>query len=145
MDDLDQYDYATDAHGVVDQLAGFNDIDINEVLERSQASKKQRLEQELARIREQLEARDTVHEEIVDELEWKIDQYTDRLGSLYARGKGRADGKRERLQDRIVAFYRQLREEQREHWQDKQQLEQERRQVRRELEELDDDALSELL
>lgn len=145
MSDLSDYDYATDENGVLNQLSGFNDVDISAVLERSNASKKERLAQELEQIRDQLDARDTVHEEIVDELEWKIERYTDRLGTLYASGTGRADGKRERLQNRIEEFYQQLRQERRAHWRDRQELEQERREVRRELDELEDESLSELL
>lgn len=143
---VDGVDYdGGDDEGLVDRLSAWDDVDIEAVLERSQDAAAQRLEQELKRIDAQLDGRDAVHEEIVDELEWKIERYTDRLESLYKRGSGRRDGTRERLRNRIESFYRELREERREHWQDRQDLAQERRSVLRELEELDEDLLAELL
>ena len=85
-------------------------------------------------IEEQLERRDEVHEEIVDELESKLDWYKDRLESLYKQSRGR-NGEREQLKQRISSFYRQLREEKQQHWRGRQELEQERRDLLRELNE----------
>lgn len=124
------------------------DVDVEELLEQSQRSFRERLERELAQIEQQLDERDRVHDDIVSELEWKIEQYSDRLEHLYTIQKGRIDGSREQLKERLLAFYRELRKEHREHWKDRQQLEQERREVRRELEAANDytsSALSEIL
>lgn len=140
---MDEYDYA-EQDSLVDRLQSW-DIDINEVLEGPHESAEERLAQELERIEQQLEARDAVKDEIVDELEFKVEWYTDRLESLYKTGRGRKNGKRERLQDRIEPFYGELREEQRKHWRDRQELEQERRDLFRELSEMKDESLSDLL
>jgi len=140
---MDDYDYA-ERDGLVDRLQAW-EININDVLEESQESAAERLAKELERIEQQLEARGTVHEEIVDELEFKVEWYTDRLESLYTTGRGRKDGKRERLQNRIEAFYQELRDEHRGHWRDRQKLEQERREIIRELTELGDMSLAELV
>ena len=134
------FDYVTDTQGLLDQLDSWDDVDVDAWLEQSQESREERLEQELAEIREQLEGRDELHGRIVDELEW----YVDRLEKLYTHGIGRTDGKRERLQDQIEAFYREWRREQREHWQDRQQLEQERRAVLREVEAATDESVSDV-
>jgi len=140
---MDDYDYA-ERDGLVDRLQAW-DIDLNEVMEKSQESAEERLVQELERIEQQLEARNEVHDEIVDELEFKVDWYTDRLESLYKMGQGREDGKRERLQNRIEAFYGELREEKQRHWRDRQELEQERRDLLRELAGLEGESLSDML
>lgn len=121
------------------------DTAVRQLLDQSQEEERERLAQELEQIEDQLERRDTVHEDIVSELEWKIERYTDRLEHLYMIGKGRRDGTREQLKDRIESFYTALREEQREHWRDRQELERERRELRRRLAEVGDEALSELL
>ena len=139
------FDYVADSEGLLDRLSSWDDVDVNAWLEQSQESHEERLEQELGEIHEQLEGRDDLHAKIVDELERKLGWYIDRLEKLYTHGTGRSDGQRERLQDRIEAFYQEWRREQREHWQDRQQLEQERRAVLRELEEASDASLSEFL
>jgi len=136
-----QYD---DGTGLFGNAARW-DMDIDKLLEKSRTSEEERLEQELKRIKQQLEGRDDVHNEIVDELEWKIEWYMDRLESLYKTYRGRTDGKRDQLKERIEAFYAALRRERREHWQDRQELEQERREVLRELHEVTDESLSDLL
>jgi hypothetical protein len=140
---MDTYEYA-EPDGLVDRLRAW-DADIDDLLEESQASAEARLAEELERIEEQLEARDAVHEEIVDELEFKVEWYTDRLESLYKIGRGRKEGTRERLQNRIEAFYEELRQEQRQHWQDRQNLEQERRDLLRELAEVENTSVEDLL
>lgn len=131
--------------GLLDRLEPWDDIDVADVLERSEDAERDRLAAELARIEEQLEGRDAVHEELVAELERKIDRYTDQLETLYAQMRGRKGGVRKRVKDRIEAFYQELREERRRHWEDRQELEETRRAVLRELSELDDASLSELL
>ena len=50
---------------------------------------------------EQLEQRVEVHEEIVDELESKLDWYKERLESLYNQRRGR-NSKREQLKQQIT-------------------------------------------
>ncbi|QLG61887.1 hypothetical protein [Halorarum salinum] len=78
-------------------------------------------------------------------MERQIDRYVDRFEHLYTIGRGRLDGTRERVKDRLIAFYEELRDEQRDHWRDRQRIEQERRDVRRELAATGDDALADLL
>jgi len=121
-----------------------SDFSVEEFLEQSQRSEEKRLEDELNRIEEQLESRDQVHEEVVDELESKLDWYRDRLEKLYKQGRGR-NNRRDRLKSKISSFYDQLRNEKLEHWQDKQELEMERRQLLRELDEINDVEITDLL
>jgi hypothetical protein len=118
---------------------------INRFLERTQHEHRERLGDELDRIADQLDERDEIHEEIVDELEWTIERYTDQLKHLYNTGTGKQDGEREWLKDRLTTVQEKLRTEHREHWRDRQELERERRNILRELAELDDEDLSELL
>lgn len=133
---------------ILDSVPSMEATDWTEIaglLEQSQAREQDRLEQELGAIEQQLAERDRIHENVVAELKRKITRYTDRLEHLYTIGKGRLDGTRDRLKDRLVTFSQELREERRDHWQDRQQLEQERRQIQRELAEIADDSLTELL
>lgn len=118
---------------------------VEQFLERSQHQHRERLAAELDRIDDQLADREAIHAEIVDELEWKIERYTDRLERLYRTGRGKRDGARDRVKDGIVTFQRELREEHRRHWEDRQELERERRAILRELAEIDDENLSEVL
>ena len=121
----------------------FWDFDIEEFLEKSQRSEKQRLEKELERISEQLENREEIHQEALNELESKLDWYKDRLEKLYKQGRGR---KRERgeLKNQIQRFYQSIREEKQRCWKDRQRLEERRSEKLRELAELEDTPLSEL-
>ena len=141
----DYPDYTGTGSELFDETESWGDSDVSHLLEQSQARETERLEQELAQIKQQLDKRTQIHETIVGDLTWKIDRYTDRLAHLYTIGKGRLDGTREQLKDRIEGFYRELRDEYREHWQDRQQLEHERRAVRRDLEAAADDSISDLL
>lgn len=141
----DYPDYTGTGSELFDAADSWGDSDVGDLLEQSQARETERLDQELAQIKQQLDERTQIHDEIVSDLTWKIDRYTDRLAHLYTIGKGRLDGTREQLKNRIAGFYRELREEHREHWQDRQQLEHERRAVRRELAATADDSISDLL
>ena len=121
----------------------FWDFDIEEFLEESQRSEKQRLEKELERISEQLENREEIHQEALDELESKLDWYKDRLEKLYKQGRGRK-GERGELKNQIQKFYQSIREEKQRCWKDRQRLEERRSEKLRELAELEDTPLSEL-
>jgi len=136
---VDYLDYKTGAqpdHSV-------QDFDIEEFLEQSQRQEKQRLEEELDRIKDQLKSRDEIHEETLDELESKLDWYLDRLETLYKRGGG-TPRDRDQLKSRITEFYRDIREERQQHWRDRQQLEKERRELQRSLEEINSNNLQQL-
>lgn len=122
-------------------IQAWDGVDVAALLEQAQTQQATWLRRELDRIHDQLEQRDVLHADLVDELEWKLDWYTDRLEELYSRGTGRRDGTRERLQNRIEQFYQELREERRQHWQDRQRLEEERREILRELDEATSDYL----
>lgn len=118
----------------------FSDFDVEAFLEESQEREKQRLESELEEIERQLEERDQLHGEIVEELESKLDWYLERLERMYKQMRG-SSGERERLKGKISSFYTRIQEEKQQHWQDKQELEHEKRQLLQsidELEELDD-------
>ncbi|MDS0476849.1 hypothetical protein [Natrinema sp. 1APR25-10V2] len=139
---MDYVDYsAWDGHGSETDWAEA----VDQFLQRSQRQQHDRLADELEQIAEQLAERDELHAEIVADLEWKIDRYTDQLEQLSRVGRDTGEGRRGQLKDRITAFYRELRNEQREHWRDRQELEREQRDIRRELAELEETDLSELL
>lgn len=123
-------DYSDPSNGLFDEKRTW-DLDVDEFLDA--AEEVEWLEQELERIEAQLEDRNEIHEKAVSELEWKVDQYTDGLETLYKQHRGKRDGKRDHLKDRIEHFYDELRKERRQHWQDKQRLEEERRAILREL------------
>jgi trichohyalin len=134
---MDYFDYGLDPESDTG-------IDIEDVLEQSQESERDRLEKDLERVEELLEDRDRIHEEAIDELESKLDWYLDRLETLYQR-PGREREKRDRLKRRIEKFYEEIREEKTRRWRDRQELEMERRELLRAIEELDDTAVDELL
>jgi trichohyalin len=120
--------------------------DVQQFLEKSTKKEKQRLEKLLQQIDNQLEERGRIHQEATEELESKLDWYIERLEKHYLRSTGKGDGEREKLKQRIEEFYREMREEDRQHWRDKQELEKDRREIIRELNELDDtEMITELL
>lgn len=118
---------------------------VDQFLDRSQHQHQERLAAELGRIEDQLDEREAIHEEIVAELEWQIDRYTDRLDRLHGTGRGKQDGTRDQVRERLATFQRELREERRAHWRDRQELERERRDLLRELAAMENDVLSEFL
>ena len=119
------------------------DFDIEELLEQSRESELERLESLLEDIDDELEDRRRVHEELVGELESKIEWYVKRLEDLYKQSFGKTEQK-EKLKNRIESFYSELRLVQRDHWRDRQDLRKERRELLRELQELEDDLFKDL-
>lgn len=129
----------------MDYLGDDWDFDLEELLRESSEEQQDRLEKELERIEQQLEQRDQVHREVVDELESKLDWYKDRLVDLYKQRKGKSSEQND-LKNQITSFYRQLRKEKKQHWQDRQKLEQERRDLLRRIDETSsEDFLDDLL
>jgi trichohyalin len=118
----------------------FSDFNIEEFLEQSQEQERQRLEKELRQIEDQLTERDRLHEELIEEIGSKLDWYLERLDTMYKQSRGKS-GERDQLKKKIDEFYRELREQKQQHWQDRQKLEKERRDIIRELEELDESVL----
>lgn len=118
----------------------FQDFNVADFLEQSQKNERQRLKKELELINRQLEERDRIRRETLDELESKLDWYTDRLETLYKQSRGKNE-RREKLKTQIKEFYREIREEKQSHWRDRQELEQDRRDTIRELNELEDNIL----
>ena len=141
----DPFDYSAGSSGLFDGGGTDTDTDIVAWLDQSQDAHRTQLEQERAQVTHQLCDRKEIHRQIVEDLAWNLERYTDRLHTLYRRGTGRHDRTREQVKDRITEFEAALHEEYRAHWQDRQALEQERREIRRELAELDETAWSELL
>lgn len=127
---MEYFDY-----GVEEMDFGF---DVERFLEESQRRQEQRLEQHLERISKQLEERNRIFEENQSELESKLDWYIDQLEKEYRlAGSDAVD----ELKEQIAEFYRLLRRERVDHWQDKQDLKQERRELLCELDELDESVL----
>lgn len=124
----------------MDYLDG--DWDLDRFLEESQESQRQRLETELERIQDQLDNRDKISEEVLDELSSKLDWYLERLEKEYrTRGSSHVD----ELKSEVKQFYALIRDEKQQHWSDKQRLERERRELLRELNELEDFDLQDLI
>jgi len=119
-----------------------SDFDVERFLEKSEQREQELLEEELERINDLLEERRSIHEEAVTDLESKLDWYIERLEDLYRRG---LDKNKDELKQRIKEFYRELREQKRKHWLDRQELEQEQREMEKELQESDIDELLEFL
>ena len=142
---MDYFDYSEDSGDLFDQGVDSWEWDVEEFLQQSQQQERQKLQQELQRIGRQLDRREGLHEETVSELESKVEWYSDRLEQLRNQFSGK-HGEREKLKDRIQAFYTELRREKRNNWRDRQELEQERGEILRELTDVKmDDLLSDLL
>jgi len=111
-----------------------DDWDLDQFLEENQEQQRQRLETELERIQDQLNRRDEINEEVLDELGSKLDWYLQRLEDEYrTRGKSNVD----ELKSEVKRFYALIRDEKQQHWNDKQRLERERRQLLRDLKEVE--------
>ena len=134
---MDYFDYSEAQPDTFEATTDW-DFDIKEFLERSQDLEGQRMKEELQRIDQQLELREEIQSETVDELESTIEWYKERLMKQYKRN---STSQIAELKQRIREFYRELREEHRHSWRDQQQLKQERRNILRELREIEDDDL----
>lgn len=130
---MDYFDYT----GFEDTPNTGFDWSIEDWLEQSEEEQKQRLEDELKRIQQQLDQRERIHEESVSELESKRDRYIERLQRLYKQNFGK-QGEKQRLKQGIEEFYAELRKEKRVFWRDIQELEKEKRDLLTELDEVDD-------
>jgi dsDNA-specific endonuclease/ATPase MutS2 len=116
--------------------------DFDRFLEENQENQRQRLEAELERIQNQLDRRDELNEELLDEMSSKLDWYLKRLEEEYrSHGSSNVD----ELKSEVKRFYSLIRSEKQEHWNDKQRLERERRQLLREINELTDLDFQDLL
>jgi len=119
-----------------------DDWDLDQFLEENQEQQRQRLETELERIQDQLNRRDEINEEVLDELGSKLDWYLQRLEEEYrTRGKSNVD----ELKSEVKRFYALIRDEKQQHWNDKQRLERERRQLLRDLKEVEEFDIQDLL
>ncbi|KAB7514598.1 hypothetical protein DM867_05620 [Halosegnis rubeus] len=119
-----------------------DDWDFDRFLEENQENQRQRLEAELERIQNQLDRRDELNEELLDEMSSKLDWYLKRLEEEYrSHGSSNVD----ELKSEVKRFYSLIRSEKQEHWNDKQRLERERRQLLREINELTDLDFQDLL
>jgi trichohyalin len=118
---------------------------IRTVVQELEQRDRDQLAKDLARINEQLEQRDELNSDLLEDLHRSHEWYRDQLHTLYRRGRGKQDGERDRIKERIADLERAIRHERREHWQDRQQLERERREVLRDLAALEADRLSEIL
>jgi DNA repair exonuclease SbcCD ATPase subunit len=138
-------DYTEYAEDIFDNHGAWEDMDIHELLTRTRDATKERLERELERIKGELDERETIHHSIVEDLKGKVDWYVNQLQALYTGFSVVDEDRSDRLKQEIRSFYQKLRDEQRDHWRDRQRLERERRDLIHQLEELDDDALKYLL
>lgn len=122
----------------------WDDPAIERYLQRSRDAEQDRVNAELARIGDELTARDALHEESVTELEWHIEKYERELDRISTPFATKTEA-RERVTARLRTLRQELRAERRQHWQDRQQLARERRELLRERARLADEDVSELL
>ncbi|QIO24232.1 hypothetical protein [Haloarcula sp. JP-L23] len=120
------------------------EFDVEAVLEQSEENARQRLEDELGRIEQQLDRREAIHDETVADIESKLDWYLDQLETLYKQARSKNE-RRDELKQRIREFYRELRKERRSRWRDRQDLERERREVLHELEDIEASSLTDII
>lgn len=123
---MDHFEYAQDL------------ADVEALLEQSWEHERQQIQTELQQLDEQLETREEIHDQTVDELETELDAYIERLELLYKRSQGK-HGERAQVKARIESLSEALRVERRAHWRDRQDLQTERRELRRELRTLESD------
>lgn len=135
---MEYFDYDGAAKRILDGSRSW-EINVEQLLEQSQTAKRERLTQELEQLEAQLTERKAIHRTLVEELEKHINRYVDQLRSLYTGFSAVDEDRSDRLKQAIRSFYRELRQERRAHWQDRQQLEQERRDLLHELDELEND------
>jgi len=119
-----------------------NGFDVEEFLEQSQNREQEHLERKLDRVDKLLEKRREIHEEAVNEIESKLDWYVERLEDLYRTGLG---SNKDELKQRIEQFYTELRELERKHWLDTQELELQREEIEKELQDADLDDFLDLI
>lgn len=119
---------------------GTEDFDVEEFLRESNRQQEQHLESELERIEKQLDEREMIFNKHLEEIDSKLEWYLERLEKAY-----KTTGNVEELKQKVSEFYDLLRDERVRHWRDKQELEKERRELLRELSELEDIDISELL
>lgn len=115
-------------------------FDIESFLEDSERKQRERLEHQLENIDKQLENREKIFEDNRSELESKLEWYIERLEKRY-RGHGDVD----ELKQKVENFYRLLREQRLENWRDKQNLQKDRRRLLREINQLEESGIEELL
>lgn len=127
---------------VVDEPAEVMNID--EYLDQDTQLKKQRLEAEIHAIDQQIEQREALHEEIADELEFKLDVYEQELEHMESHFRGGESG-REEKRKQIRSLRRQLHDEHRKFWNDVQRLQGQKRKLQRKIQSVEDDKLSEYL
>jgi len=122
----------------------WDDPAIGAYLEQSQAAERDRINTELAHIEDELAARNTLHAELVTELEWQIEKYERELDRLIT-PIAMSSEDHERVSARLRSLRQELRAERRQHWQDRQQLARERRELRRDRTRVADEDVSQLL
>lgn len=130
---MDYFDYSQEL-----ETSGF---DIEEFLDQNRKHEEKRLENELERVKSQLEERNEIHEKITQELETKLAEYRERLELMYKQRRGK-NGKRDQVKERIHQLSQKLQKERQQHWKDKQKLERERREL---ISDIDDLSLEDLL
>lgn len=111
------YDGHLDGTGRQMAIEPWNDPAVLTYLEQSQQAERERLNRELAQIDDQLTARETIHDDLITELEWYIDKYESELDRL-APPVAASTKNREQVTARLRDLRRQLRNERRQLWQD---------------------------
>lgn len=118
--------------------------DVVESLQAVEASEADRIRDELERVEGQLRDREGMHEEVVDDLRFRIEKYESEVEHMEGMFRGSEEDRR-RLRDQVRELRGELRAEHRRFWRDRQELEEQRRRLLRELAEVEDADLSELV
>jgi septal ring factor EnvC (AmiA/AmiB activator) len=122
----------------------WDDPAIGAYLEQSREAERDRINTELAHIEDELAARNTLHADLVTELEWQIEKYERELDRL-TKPIATSSEDHERVSARLRSLRQELRNEHRQHWQDRQHLVRERRELRRDRARLADEDISQFL
>lgn len=122
----------------------WDDPTIKTYLRRSRRAEREQIDAELARIDDQLARRETLHDDLMSELKWHIKKYERELDRVAVPFAPKTEV-RKWMTAQLKTVRQEIRDEQRQYWQDRQRLEQERRDLLRERATLMDEDLSELL
>ncbi|MDZ7688601.1 MAG: hypothetical protein U5J64_07765 [Halobacteriales archaeon] len=132
---MEYFDYSVpDEPFQTDTPDSWNDIE--RLLQKSQTGERQRLEKKLQEIDRHLEKRRSIHGDIINDLDHRIEEYEEELRVQKRQFHGPTET--DRLEELLSELKEKRQERRLEHWRDIQELEQERRQLLFELEELED-------
>ncbi|WP_137285469.1 hypothetical protein [Halorussus salinisoli] len=137
-------DYQPATSTTASSLDEWADPAIGAYLEQSQQADLDRIDTALAQIDAQLAARETLHDDIIAELDWQLKKYEQERDRLAKPGLSRT-AECDHVYARLQECRQARRDERRAHWRDRQRLVRERRKLLQERAAIRDENLSEIL